>query len=1068
MEDQQLLELVELLGPADPQNPAEPITEKAFNGILQEISDPDEWAKHEKIIDDDLMRFIDNPAVPSYRDKIAMLDKLDGNNLWYDRWLEQRTESAADYYEFAESGTGDIELTEMSKKKIADALEHIQDSSSNSQEFAKGVLDEGGITEYCTSRGIVPDYFLDGHNIGAFNFEAGTEMTEMSVDLSALEMPYFAIDDAGIPMSAATMAEENVVGLGWDLFPTTLGELGELAVGAVAGTIAGGVLVALSYEFMTVGQNLAMAINYDWKSTGTVDPEAGAFAEASAEYYSGNPYLQQTQKIDVYLTNNPQFVWVFDDGAVSSPDITGDKGGYGNDMQILFRSHPLPGTNLWVRGRIVDVIGTQLGFPESGYNLLFSLKPGMGDIDMTLPGNQQLFWVNPAVARVLKDDEQTVRACLQSNLSKKAFRGIQDYPWGESAPTAPAPTELFDQSATESGGGGDTGMPDIADLFRARESSTTKIRVGGKEFVGGEMVRELIDPGDTPNFDQTAIEPTEPFVPEPITFDDPVSDSFVQIADSPFFGGGQEDIGDQWDIPSGSPLGESMDASQATVDGWEPFNTIAQMRAGETLVRFEDTTDIFWDHINNGWVAQSALANPPGPFFVDYTKDTGTLMPDGVTPKWLLGIHRDSGLSYMPDSTVKYFLEVGTNMYFDTKEIPFQVPMLFSTDQRDFAQMMYTHAEYLTDSSGIVFKIFDKRQESNKNYFLLQTSTSTVKTWTTDPLMAVYHPSSKYEISVWKTEWAAYQVQAAKDARIAAKGQRHLTHVTQATERVKLAKANQGEKRRMYNKGRKQAEGAFIAQYRAQFDTQTPEVSETETRALSQVQTLTRMLKESQSQSLEFMGQLQVFQLAESTKPYIVVPTTGRKHVNELIPNIDYVLYPLYADESLRHYKLVAEVRVRPADDPVNPNTTKFRFVGSEDSSTMNNLSTVQFTNDPMAIEAYERGKIEATSAAPPVETTASKQLLDAEAEVAELRRRLVLQQQTVSLVPSRMVGSGEQDPRLTAVDYRPARKRRKPSPPSHQEAVAALPQAPVDRSGTDTTLVALLLVTAVVILLNS
>ena len=39
-------------------------------------------------------------------------------------------------------------------------------------------------------------------------------------------------------------------------------------------------------------------------------------------------------------------------------------------------------------------------------------------------------------------------------------------------------------------------MPDIEDLYTA--APTTAVRVGGQEFVAGELVRELIDPRDTP------------------------------------------------------------------------------------------------------------------------------------------------------------------------------------------------------------------------------------------------------------------------------------------------------------------------------------------------------------------------------------------------------------------------------------------------------------------------------------------------------------------------------------------------------------------------------------------
>ena len=109
-----------------------------------------------------------------------------------------------------------------------------------------------------------------------------------------------------------------------------------------------------------------------------------------------------------------------------------------------------------------------------------------------------------------------------------------------------------------------------------------------------------------------------------------------------------------------------------------------------------------------------------------------------------------------------------------------------------------------------------------------------------------------------------------------------------------------------------------------------------------------------------------------------------------------------------------------------------------------------------------------ATQTAQPTGSTASQQLLDAEAEVEELRRRLVVQKTAVALVPSRMIGSKEADPRLSQRDYRPSAKRRKRSPPVEAEVLAVLPPGPVAPGGTDATLVVLLVITAAVILASS
>ena len=434
--DTDLLELMEILGPENPSNPREPITEDAFDDIMRELADPDMWKSNQEIVEKNLMKYIDDPQVPTGTEKMGMLDQLSGNVKWYDRWVAERTESAAKYYETADSGTGNIEMMDLAKGKVQEAFKMLEGPLDNpgQRSLAEFVLDEGGITPYCVSRGIKPDWVQNipniGHDIDAFDFEGGTEM--INLDLTSLEMPYFSVDGGMAPISGATL--EGMGGtaeLDWSLFPTTVGEISEVAMGAVAGAVGGAVVATLVYEFTTVGKNLSTALNYDWKSTGTLSQEAAQMSGRMATMYSMNPYLAATQKVAQYLKTSPQYVWVFDDGPVSSPSIT-DGQSYGNDLQVMLMSHPLPGTNLWVRGRIVDVIGTNLGFDNAGYPILICIKPGSdAPIPMLFDAGEVLFWINPATARVLKDTIAVTRGCLKSNLAKKAFREMNpEYPWG--------------------------------------------------------------------------------------------------------------------------------------------------------------------------------------------------------------------------------------------------------------------------------------------------------------------------------------------------------------------------------------------------------------------------------------------------------------------------------------------------------------------------------------------------------------------------------------------------------------------------------------------------------------
>ncbi len=111
--DTDLLELMEILGPENPSNPREPITEDAFDDIMRELADPDMWKSNQEIVEKNLMKYIDDPQVPTGTEKMGMLDQLSGNVKWYDKWVAERTESAAEYYETADSGTGNVEMMEL-------------------------------------------------------------------------------------------------------------------------------------------------------------------------------------------------------------------------------------------------------------------------------------------------------------------------------------------------------------------------------------------------------------------------------------------------------------------------------------------------------------------------------------------------------------------------------------------------------------------------------------------------------------------------------------------------------------------------------------------------------------------------------------------------------------------------------------------------------------------------------------------------------------------------------------------------------------------------------------------
>ena len=48
-EDEEFLEMMEYLGPDDPENVDEPLTEQAANDIIEELEDEGAWVKNQKI-----------------------------------------------------------------------------------------------------------------------------------------------------------------------------------------------------------------------------------------------------------------------------------------------------------------------------------------------------------------------------------------------------------------------------------------------------------------------------------------------------------------------------------------------------------------------------------------------------------------------------------------------------------------------------------------------------------------------------------------------------------------------------------------------------------------------------------------------------------------------------------------------------------------------------------------------------------------------------------------------------------------------------------------------------------
>ena len=446
----ELQELITLIGPDDPTNPSEPITEQAINDVAEELQDPELWEARQTMVEEDLFKFIDNPSRPSAQDKFKMLDRLGGDSRWYDKWVAEREEMAADYYGENITAGGDVELMDLAKKKVADTfseLERLEEKEEVVQTIAKN-----GIRNFLTENGdgAPMDFGLSAKDTFKYDFGGDMELTEMRIpDLGVLERPYYALGEDGLQMSQAALAGgEDLEAVGWELLPT-LAEASDMLFGVAAGVVGGFAIEGLIDGFVPIVQAL--------QSRGWIHPGgASKSAVARIAYLKGEwqgEYNRLNTVLEKYFEDNPTYLWVFDDGLNSSPPqfvdvVTYDwpKGAtqgvpvhkkykhfYGNSWPAGWNFHPLSGTNLWLRGRILMLQGKKLGYTTDDQNLLVCLKFGDGDV----PSGKEaygtpMFWVNGDLARMLDDSDQSKRACLQSNLSSLYFRDLPNlHPWAD-------------------------------------------------------------------------------------------------------------------------------------------------------------------------------------------------------------------------------------------------------------------------------------------------------------------------------------------------------------------------------------------------------------------------------------------------------------------------------------------------------------------------------------------------------------------------------------------------------------------------------------------------------------
>jgi hypothetical protein len=135
---------------------------------------------------------------------------------------------------------------------------------------------------------------------------------------------------------------------------------------------------------------------------------------------------------------------------------------YGHNMFISHNSHPLPGTNLWLRGRIVTLNGTKMGFEDDTYELLINIRFSQADVSIAQDDliKNPTFWINGKIARIVDDSDRSRRLALKSNLSSLYFRDQWEFPWHQ---IGEEPGDFPDGDFNQGGGkkpGGTTPEPE--------------------------------------------------------------------------------------------------------------------------------------------------------------------------------------------------------------------------------------------------------------------------------------------------------------------------------------------------------------------------------------------------------------------------------------------------------------------------------------------------------------------------------------------------------------------------------------------------------------------------------
>ena len=432
MTDKILIELLELIGPGED----DPLVDvgKSVDTLLDEMdalqAEPT-WLDYEKIIQDDLMKYIDNPSRPTAMEKMAMLDKLSGDINFYDKWLEQRNEDNLFYEEVINTQTEALPM-EKAQEVVDFLFRELGDGDEDEKrEFLEDFETNGSIADMARESGTLPAEWDEFATMVEETVGEAIEMQEVNLSLSSLEMPYWAVDAGMQPISAQTLAADGELTFGgavqdWALLPA----LDELAMGALGGVVGAAVSELFVKSFTPLVNNIIwIAQGHDPFKLGTMTDETAGMIQGQLDYVLGEE-AQQEIKIMQYYQRHETYVWVFDDGT----ELEDHHLPMGYHMGVAFSSSNLPSTGLWIFGRVLVAEGRKVGYPDHSHELIIAIKPCATTTTHTIDDNNRIFWVDLRTARMVGNTDTNRLLCSSQNMNKLVFRrNVWDFDFPEAA-----------------------------------------------------------------------------------------------------------------------------------------------------------------------------------------------------------------------------------------------------------------------------------------------------------------------------------------------------------------------------------------------------------------------------------------------------------------------------------------------------------------------------------------------------------------------------------------------------------------------------------------------------------